>query len=328
MYRHLVIAAAALALAVPAALAAQTQTDRDRERAERARERAEALAERARERQERDAAGALDTVVTFDARGSVSVSCPGGAIVVTAADRPEVRVHARTERGAIRFTSTGSHATLEPADGRVCRDARFEVVVPTGSHVSANSWSGTISVRGVAGDIEAHAMSGDIEVRDAGGRVDVESLSGDVTVHGVKGEASLQTVSGSVTLDGARGAVEVESVSGDAELRDVSSREVRAHTTSGDITFAGLIADAGRYEFETHSGAVLLRLPSAVGAQLSLSTYNGSIDSDFPITLKAGQPGAGSSNRRMDFSLGQGTARIIAETFSGDITLTSSARRP
>jgi DUF4097 and DUF4098 domain-containing protein YvlB len=119
--------------------------------------------------------------------------------------------------------------------------------------------------------------------------------------------------------------VEVETVSGDLELRDVSARQIRTHTTSGDLSFVGRIVDAGRYEFNTHSGEIRLVLPADVGAQLSVSTYNGGIDSDFPITLRPNV--AAAQGKRMEFSLGQGTARIIAETFSGDITLTSSARR-
>ena len=137
----------------------------------------------------------------------------------------------------------------------------------------------------------------------------------------MKGELAVHTVSGDVTLDGARGTVDIETVSGDLSLRDVSTRQVRTHTTSGDLTFAGAIVSAGRYEFTTHSGEVSLQLPSTVGAQLSVSTFNGGIESDFPITLKAGEHGMGASTKRLEFALGQGSARIIAETFSGDITL-------
>jgi DUF4097 and DUF4098 domain-containing protein YvlB len=166
-------------------------------------------------------------------------------------------------------------------------------------------------------------------VRDAGARLDVESLSGDVTVQGVAGESSIHTVSGDVRLTGARGNVEIETVSGDLQLHDVTAHEIRTHTTSGDLTFDGQIMDAGRYEFNTHSGGVRLALPPNVGAQLTVSTFSGGIDSEFPMTLRPGEHGIGAAQaKRLDFSLGQGTARIIAETFSGDITLTSAARRP
>jgi DUF4097 and DUF4098 domain-containing protein YvlB len=304
---------------------AQEKADRAREQAqekadaarERAQERAERDRERARERQERERSGSLDTVVVFDARGSVSVSCPGGTVVVTGGEKNEIRVRARTESGAIRFTSNGTRASLEPSSGRGCSDGHFEVTVPAGAKVSATTWSGSLSVRSVHGDIDAHSQSGDVQIRDAGDRLDVESLSGDVVITGVKGESTINTVSGAVTLTSARGNVSIESVSGDIDLRDITAKQVRLHTTSGDLSFLGPILDAGRYEFNTHSGEIVLALAPDIGAELSVATFSGSIDSDFPMTLKAGEQQA----KRLNFSLGRGTARIIAETFSGDITL-------
>lgn len=332
MQRPLVVLIAALALAFPAAAAAQSSEARERareqaqERAERARERAQERAERDRERamerSERERAGSLDTVVTFDARGTLSVNCPGGTVTVTGADRNELRVRARTGNGAIRFTSTGTRASLESSSGRGCSDGSFAVTVPVGTKVTASTWSGSVSVRGVHGDIEARSQSGDVQVRDAGDRLDIESLSGDVMVTGVTGESTINTVSGSVTLVSSRGNVNVESVSGDLDLRDIITRQVRTRTVSGDVSFVGAILDAGRYEFTTHSGEIALSLPGDTGAELSISTFSGGIESDFPITLKAGEHGIGAAQaKRLSFTVGRGTARIIVETFSGDITL-------
>ena len=364
MSRHIVLLVGALALTVPALARAQStateqsaeqererkQEERDRERErlqekrdrererqqelrEQERERAQERAERARERveeqreREREAAGKLDTTVTFDAKGTVSISCPGGDVKVTGTDRNQIVVHARTERGTIRFTSSGTTARLEPANGRGCSDANFEVSVPAGVHLAASTWSGSLIVHGVRGEIEAHAQSGDIEVRDAGDRLEVETLSGDVDVQGVRGDATIHTLSGDVTLQRAAGTVEVETVSGDIDLGGVASRQIRTNSTSGDLTFSGTIVDGGRYEFQTHSGELRLELPANVGAQLSLSTFSGEIDSAFPITLIAGDHGIGSAQaKKMNFTLGKGTARIIAETFSGDVTLSSTAR--
>jgi DUF4097 and DUF4098 domain-containing protein YvlB len=168
-----------------------------------------------------------------------------------------------------------------------------------------------------------------VDVRDAGDDIEVETLSGDVTIEGARGAVNVHTVSGDISLTGGRGNVEIETVSGDMELRDVVSNQVRTNSTSGDLTFAGAILDAGRYQFETHSGELRLELPPNVGAQLSLSTFSGEIDSAFPITLTPGAHGIGASQaKKLTFSLGQGSARIIAETFSGDVTLTSTGRRP
>lgn len=352
MYRPIVLAVAVLALATPASGSAQTSAE-ERERArierereqreearqrkldqqEREREQAQARRDRDQERRDRDRAreqerrqremaGSLDTSVAFDARGIVTVTCPQGAVIVTGSDRNEIKVRARTENGAIRFTSNGTRATLEPASGRGCNDGHFEITVPVGAHVSARSWSGSVSVRGVRGDLDTRTQSADVDIRDAG-RIDVESLSGDVTIQGVTGESTINTVSGDIQLGGARGDLEIETVSGDVDLRDVVTKQIRIHTTSGDVSFAGAILSDGRYEYNTHSGEVRLALPADVGAQLTIGTFSGGIESDFPITLKADSH----DNKRLSFTLGQGTARIIAETFSGDITLTSNGRR-
>jgi len=360
MSRHLVLLLAALALAAPTPGLAQSTAERNREREqervererelerdrrererERAQERAERVREQAEERRERDrereverrerdreSAGALDTTVTFDARGTVNVSCPGGDVVVTGTDRNQIVVKARTERGTIRFVSSGTTATLEPAANRGCSDAHFELSVPNGVRLVASTWSGSLTVRGVHGDVEAHAQSGDIDVTDAGDNLEAETLSGDITVEGVRGAANLHSLSGDVTLNRARGDVDVETVSGEIVLQDVVSKQVRAHSTSGDLEFAGTIVSAGRYEFNTHSGEIRLVLPANVGAQLSLSTFSGEIDSAFPITLNAGPHSIGAAQaKKLNFSLGKGSARIIAETFSGDVTLSSAGQR-
>jgi DUF4097 and DUF4098 domain-containing protein YvlB len=361
MSRPLVLLLAALALAAPmpgsaqsTAAQAQERAEREQERVERARElererrererereqeRAERLREQAEDRREREqerrererereSASVLDTTVTFDARGTVTVSCPGGDVVVTGTNRNQIVVKARTERGGIRFVSSGTTATLEPATNRGCSDARFELSVPTGVRLVASTWSGSLAVRGVHGDVEAHAQSGDIDVSDAGDNLEVETLSGDITVDGVRGTANIHSLSGDVTLNRARGDVEVETVSGEIGLKDVVSKQIRAHSTSGDLDFAGTIVSAGRYEFNTHSGEIRLVLPPNVGAQLTLSTFSGEIDSAFPITLNAGPQSIGASQaKKLNFSLGQGSARIMAETFSGDVILSSTGQR-
>ena len=92
-------------------------------------------------------------------------------------------------------------------------------------------------------------------------------------------------------------------------------------------SFDGVIDPAGRYELGTHSGDVRLHIQRDASAQLTVSTWNGAIDSQFPITLKPGEHGIGAATaKRITFDIGGGAARITAETFSGDITITSNGR--
>ncbi len=120
--------------------------------------------------------------------------------------------------------------------------------------------------------------------------------------------------------------MDATSVSGDIDLRNVTARYVRAKSTSGDISYDGAVDTTGRYEFASHSGSVYLTIPQATGALLTVATYSGAIDSDFPITLKPGEHGIGST-KRFTFEIGKGDARIGAESFSGDVTIRSKTAR-
>jgi DUF4097 and DUF4098 domain-containing protein YvlB len=282
------------------------------------------LAAQDRERsREDDYQSRIDTTFAFDKRGSVILSLSSGEIVVTAWNRDQVRVRARSERSTVRLDASAARLSLDlsrPRGG----DTRFEVTVPVGVRISARATSGDISISGTRGGVEANTQSGDLTVQDVGEMVDLGSLSGDISARGLTGNVDVRAVSGDVSLTGVRGDVEATSVSGDIDLGDVVGKYVRAKSTSGDVSFDGVIDPAGRYEVGSHSGSVYLTIPQTTGALLTVSTYTGTIDSDFQITLKPGEHGS----KRFTFEIGKGDARIGAESFSGDITIRAKGRRP
>ena len=113
--------------------------------------------------------------------------------------------------------------------------------------------------------------------------------------------------------------VEAETVSGRILLDGIKSRSVHSESVSGNLTYTGSVDPSGRYTFDAHSGNIRLNLPDNVGAVFSVETFSGDIDSDFPVTM---QPGQGRSREgRFEFTVGDGKARISAETFSGKIII-------
>lgn len=269
----------------------------------------------------------IDTTFSFDKSGSVTLSTSTGDIVVTGWSRDQVHVRATSDDDNIRLDASSSRITLDVSRSRRGGDTRFEISVPYGVRVTTTTRSGDISIRGTRGPVEAHAQNGDVDVEDVTSRLDVSTFSGDLTASNVTADTQVGTISGSVRLTDARGNIEVNTVSGDVTLRSVTARLVRAKTTSGDVTFDGLIDAAGRYELGTHSGDVRLHVQRDASAQLTVSTWNGGITSQFPITLRPGEHGIGvATTKRITFEIGGGAARITAETFSGDITITSNGR--
>lgn len=266
----------------------------------------------------------IDTTVAFDRRGTVTLTIGDGQIVVSTWDQDRVRVRATSERGDIRLDAAPARLAVEVMRGR-SSDARFEVTMPAAARLSARAGSGDISIVGVRGGVDAVTQSGDLRVENVAELTEARSLSGDIDVRGVTGPLEVGTVNGDVTIADVKGDVEATSVSGDIGIRNVTARYVRSRTTNGDISYDGAVDPAGRYEFASHSGEVYLTIPQGTGALLTVATYSGSIDSDFPITLKPGGHGAG---QRFTFEIGKGDARISAESFSGDITIRSKGRRP
>ena len=289
-----------------------------------------AAGQRSRRDYDRDRSN-VDTSFAFDRHGMVSMTLASGDIVVTAWDRDEIRIHATSEDRGVRLDATSSRVTLQPAGGYGGGgESRFEVTVPIGVRIVARAQSGDITISGTDGEVDAHSQSGDVKVDGAGSRLDIVTLSGDIEAHNVNGDVQIKSVSGDIRLTDFRGDFEGETVSGSIELHNAAGRYVRSHTTSGDLTYEGGIDPSGRYELSAHSGDIRLSIPVNTSAQLSVSTWSGALESDFPITLRPGEHSVGSGQaKRFTFDIGAGAARISAETFSGDITISSrgSSRR-
>ena len=287
-----------------------------------------ALAQRNRERDTEweQAQSRVDTTFTFSRTGVVDLTQISGDVIVTAWERGEARVRAYTERGRVRWDLSSSRISLdiEPVRGRV-GDSRFEVSVPVGVRVLARSTSGDVSVRGTRGQVEARSTSGDVDVSDATDRVVLESVSGDVRASQLTGAVRIESVSGTIEARNVSGDVRAETTSGDVSLTGVTSKSVTLATVSGELEYEGNIDESGRYEFRSHSGDVRLAIPENSSAQFSVQTYSGSLDTEFSVSL---QPGHRTSHRprRFEFTLGGGSARVTAESFSGDIVLTRRAR--
>ena len=298
---------AAFALIASTASSAAAQRDRDARRP------------RAIERQ------AIDTSFRMERGGLVDLELTSGNITVTGASGNQVTIRASAEDGYVVLRASPTLTTVRAEhDHGHAKNVRYEVSVPAGVRVVMEAMSGNLIARGIDGDVDATTLSGNVELRDITGITKVEVLSGAITASGLRRGIQVEATSGPVTVSNADGEIIVENTSGPITLTDVRSRLVRVETVSGNLRFDGPLDPTGRYEFETHSGTIRLALPTDASAQLTLSTFSGSIDTEFPITFG---PRGNESEKRLEFKLGNGGARITAETFSGSIFLTRGTAR-
>jgi hypothetical protein len=265
----------------------------------------------------------IDTIVPLNARGTVDLSLISGTIEVSAWSRDQVKIEASTQSGRLRFSASRSRVGLsveheERGRQRSSGKTIYKVVVPRGARLILATVSGPITAKGVGGDTDANSVSGTIEVEDASS-LTVESVSGGVRARNVDNGAKASSVSGHVMLENVSGDVDANTVSGPIRLSGIRARVVRASTVSGAIQFAGNVDPAGKYTFESHSGTIRLALPANAGARLTLDTFSGSFQSDFPVTIEGNRgPGPGRSG---EARIGRGNARIEAQTFSGSILI-------
>ena len=65
-------------------------------------------------------------------------------------------------------------------------------------------------------------------------------------------------------------------------------------------------------------------IPRGSGATFNVETFSGDIQADFPVNVPPGS-GRGRKNGRMEFTIGDGRARVTAQTFSGSIVINSGS---
>ncbi len=269
----------------------------------------------------------FDTAVTLDRGGTVSVSVYSGHVNVVGVSGSQMRVRGVVDRGELKFDShSGSvRMQIEP-DGRHGGNADLDITVPIGTRVQIDGFSSQFSVRGVKGEVKLQSMSGNTEVTDAVGRVAVETVSGNISVSNVDGDLRAEAVSGRVDIGNIDGDIEGESISGHVWITGAKSKSVRAETVSGSVSYSGTVDQTGTYTFKSNSGRVTLAIPADVGATVSLETFSGNVDSDFPVTLGSGTNRIGHDSK-FEFKIGNGRARMTLESFSGNIRIQRGINR-
>jgi DUF4097 and DUF4098 domain-containing protein YvlB len=263
------------------------------------------------------------TDTTFSVRpGSrIEIETFGGSITVRTWNRDEVRVQAQhSRRDLIDIDARGSSVRVE-AEGHmgVAKDVRFNLMVPRNVSIEASGVQTDIDVEGVTGDVDAETVQGDIRVV-GGGRLKLESVEGDVIISGARGRVQASTVNRGVQVRDVVGDLDLETVNGPIIMSKVQATSVDASTVNGRIVYDGTLRDGGDYALATHNGQIWLVVPNSTNASISVSTFNGELDTTFDIPrleVKGRQ-------RSYNFVLGNGKARIDLETFGGDINL----RRP
>jgi DUF4097 and DUF4098 domain-containing protein YvlB len=265
-------------------------------------------------RGEIEVTGIDGAVVAETGSGDVSISKVGSAKATTGSGDIRVSeisgsVSVLTHSGDIQAARLGS-LEAQTRSGDVIINSITGVAEVT-------SGNGDISAKDVKGNLSAKTLNGDVQATNIGGLVSVASTSGTLTIDKAGGDVRANAVAGDITVTCVKGQVDAGTASGTVTIESVDGN-VEAKTASGVVVLRTAIRANGRYNLQALSGEVTLMIAGdPPGFTVTLSTYNGSIETDFPLEVDGSvRPGRRITGRYRD-----GQARISLDTFSGLVKL-------
>ena len=263
-----------------------------------------------------------DTTLPVAAGARLDVRLTSGALTVRTWDRREVRVQStgavevRTTNGTVKVRTDnrwgdGGHMGSGAQD--------ITITMPRDMAIEAEGASMSADLDGVGGEVRLESANGRFRVRGGRQFVRLHTVHGAVTLEDADGRIDLHSTNGSVSATNVAGEIKAYALNGRVALRNVRSGSVEASTVNGTIEYAGTIERGGRYLLNSHAGDVEVAIPTSAGVTLTASTFGGSFESAFPVTLEKMEGG-----QTLSFTLGDGGAQMELTSFSGTIRL----RRP
>jgi DUF4097 and DUF4098 domain-containing protein YvlB len=239
----------------------------------------------------------------------------------------------------VRFTIVTALAALALASTASAQDFQKTYRIGEGGQIRIGNISGDVVVTGYDGDsivVTATKKGRDrdkIEIEDRSGTANVDvgvkypkncncdaNIRFEVQVpRSVKYDYDhIASVSGDVRVTGVTGRLNASAVSGDVHITDVSG-SVSVSSVSGDVQVEiNRLDGADDMKFNTVSGDVSVTLPGNLDADVDMSSFSGSIKTDFAIEVRSERYGSRNSARA---KLGEGTRRLKMSSVSGDLSL-------
>jgi len=294
-------------------------------------------------------------------QGTLTIVNPAGNVTLTGSSGNDVRIDAvkrawgRTDAGArsalsdveievVERQGAVDLRTLLPRQRPLDAEVDFTIAVPSGASVSVRALSGDVTVSGVRGELRVEAVGGNIKATSVGQVRLLRTLSGAVSLENVdSSDVTVSTLGGAVTIRQLKAqSADLRTVGGDLIISDSEAERVMAQSLNGRVELSGRLARTGRYSLQSQSGEIRL-VPAGGDFELEAATVNGTVRSDYPITVddrrefggpRAGRVGALGRAGRGAGRAGRGNARILRgvsgsggplvtlRSFSGDIVIT------
>jgi DUF4097 and DUF4098 domain-containing protein YvlB len=260
----------------------------------------------------------IDSTVPVERGQRLEVDLYAGDVDVKTWSKNAVRVVADPDtRGRVEIERSATALSVRTSGRRGPPPSTdLELTVPAWMALDISGVYTDITIAGARGTITAETVQGDVSAEGGDGLVSVKSVQGGVSVTGAKGRIEANSVNADVEVHRSAGEISTETVNGSIDLVGTDATTLTATSVNGDLSYDGPVHPGGRYSLSTHNGDITLAMAEGVGAAVSVSTFNGEFESDFPVTLTETRKG-----KRFNFTVGSGGAQITLESFQGTISL-------
>ena len=260
----------------------------------------------------------IDSTVPVERGQRLEVDLFAGDVDVKTWSKNAVRVVADPDgRGRVEIERSATSVSVRTTGRRgPPLSTDIELTVPAWMALDISGVYTDITIAGARGPISAETVQGDVSAEGGDGLVSVKSVQGGVSVTGAKGRIEANSVNADVEVRRSTGEVSTETVNGSIDLVGTDATTLTATSVNGDLNYDGPLHSGGRYALSTHNGDITLAVAEAASAAVSVSTFNGEFESDFPVTLTETRKG-----KRFNFTIGSGSAQVTLESFQGTISL-------
>ncbi len=252
------------------------------------------------------AATKVDETRSVDADAQISIDVLAGNVTITAWDKNEVHVTGTLDTRAEGLEIEGDASDMSfkveyPDNNRHLDGSTLEFMVPKDC------------------ELEVQGVSTDFDISRVEGSLDIATVSGDIQLDCNSKDVEVGCVSGDVKVRGVQESLEISIVSGDARVTAGTLKKLEFSSVSGDFELEADAAKHASWEISCHSGAAHLLVPSNIDAEFDISTFSGDIDNAFG--QQAERTSKFAPGKELNFTNGNGSARIEISVFSGEVKL-------
>jgi DUF4097 and DUF4098 domain-containing protein YvlB len=178
-----------------------------------------------------------------------------------------------------------------------------EVETPANLTLHAETADGNLNATGLRGAISLRSSDGHQTIADVSGTLNIQSSDGAVDLRNIAGTLDAHTSDGNLNISGKLDGLNVHTSDGSLILELASGTALKADST-----------------LRSSDGSITVRLPKDLSVNLDVSTSDGKIDCNLPLTLDGFHGGSGNS---IQGKLNAGGARFSIHSSDGSVHLSS-----